>query len=301
MLCRIAIPTLNRAPLIGRSVRSALDQSHPDIEVLVVDDGSTDGTVEALAPFRSDRRFSYVRLARNAGTAAAKNVALALGSYDAITFHDSDDIAERDKLLRQAAILQLSGVTADPILNWSMAGREAGGLISVGVALTQHWLLDADGGRRRITRALSLTDDFFPQLQMNAGPLGDWILINPGLFRRDVFARVGGFERCIEEDRELRNRILMRGEVMWLIEEPLLTKVECADGLTVDADTSYRSVQRDRDRNLVWERAASWRAGGSAPISPIDLGDVEIAEISNPGLRTLATDLPITAAPRMPA
>jgi glycosyltransferase involved in cell wall biosynthesis len=298
--CRIAIPTFNRARLLGRAIRSALDQSHTDIDVLVVDDGSTDDTAQVVAPFLADSRFSYVRLARNAGTAAAKNVAIALGDYDAITFHDSDDIAERDKLLRQAAVLQLQGVNADPILNWSMAGREPGGRLAVGAALTQHWLLDADGGRRRITRSLSLVDDFFPHLQMNAGPLGDWILINPGLFRRGVFARVGGFERCVEEDRELRNRLLMHGEVIWLVEEPLLTKVECADGLTVGSETGYRSPRRERDRNLVWDRAAAWRAGGAPPVSPIDLGDVEIAEISSPRLAILANDLPIKAPPRMP-
>ena len=300
MRCRIAIPTFNRASLIGRAVRSALDQSHPDIEVMVVDDGSTDGTAQVLAPFRADPRFSYVRLRRNAGTAVAKNIAIVLGTYDAITFHDSDDIAERDKLLRQAAILQLQSIQTDPILNWSMAERGSGERIDVGAALTQHWLLDADGHRRRITRSLSLVDDFFPQLQMNAGPLGDWILINPALFRRAVFARVGGFERCVEEDRELRNRLLMHGEVMWLIDEPLLTKVECADGLTVDAQTGYRSPRRDRDRNLVWERAAAWRAGGLAPLSPIDLSDVEIAEVSHPGLRAMAADLLIVGAPGMP-
>ena len=101
MRCRIAIPTYNRAHLISRAVRSALDQSHPDTEVMVIDDGSTDDTEATVLNFKADPRFSYVKLARNVGTAAAKNVAIALGSFDAITFHDSDDIAERDKLLRQ--------------------------------------------------------------------------------------------------------------------------------------------------------------------------------------------------------
>ncbi len=300
MRCRIAIPVYNRAHLIGRAVRSALGQSYHDIDVMVVDDGSGEDVRAALESHLGDPRFCYVRLARNHGTAVAKNAAMVLGRYDAITFHDSDDIAERDKLLRQAAILQLGTIAADPILNWSSAGHTPGDRLEVGVALTQHWLLDAHGGRRRISRALALVDDFFPQLQMNAGPLGDWILINPGLFRRSALLRAGGFERCVEEDRELRNRLIMHGEIIWLIDEPLLTKVECADGLTVAAGTDYRSETRRRDRAMVWSRVDAWRSTGARPVVPIDLGDVEIAEISNPRFASIAGDLPIHSGPQLP-
>ncbi len=301
MHCRIAIPTFNRAHLVARAVRSALAQSHPSFEVMVIDDGSTDATTAALAEFHDDPRFIHVRLAHNVGTAMAKNVAIALGHYDAITFHDSDDIAERDKLLRQAAILGLPNVDADPVLNWAMAANQpAGQRLEIGVALTEHWLLAADGSRRRITRALSIVDDFFPQLQMAAGPLGDWILVNPALFRRSALARVGGFEPCVEEDRELRNRLLMHGEVFWLIDEPLLTKVECSDSLTVAAATSYASDRRARDRAMVWQRASAWRQGGAPHTVPIDLSTVTIATITGRAGMAIASDLPIVAAPRMP-
>jgi len=302
MHCRIAIPSFNRAHLIGRAVRSALAQSHPSFEVMVVDDGSTDGTTAALAEFHGDPRFIHVQLAHNVGAAMAKNVAIALGNYDAITFHDSDDIAERDKLLRQAAILGLPNVNADPVLNWSMAADQPPGQrLEIGVALTQHWLLAADGSRRCITRALSIVDDFFPQLQMAAGPLGDWILINPALFRRSALARVGGFENCVEEDRELRNRLLMHGEVFWLINDPLLTKVECNDSLTVAAATSYASDRRAKDRAMVWERASAWRQGGAPLVVPMDLSGVTIAAINGRDEMAVAADLPVVAAPRMPA
>ncbi len=301
MHCRIAIPTFNRAHLIGRAVRSALAQSQPSLEVMVIDDGSTDATCEALAEFRCDPRFIHVQLAQNVGTAMAKNVAIALGHYDAITFHDSDDIAERDKLLRQSAILGLPNVNADSVLNWSMAANQpAGEPMEIGVVMTEHWLLAADGSRRRITRALSIVDDFFPQLQMAAGPLGDWILVNPALFRRSALARVGGFESCVEEDRELRNRLLMHGEVFWLIDEPLLTKIECSDSLTVAAATSYASDRRARDRAMVWQRASAWRQGGAPQRVPIDLSGVTVAAISGGAPMTIAGDLHILAAPQMP-
>ena len=301
MRCRIAIPTFNRAPLIARAVRCALEQSYTDLEVMVVDDGSTDATEAALAPFMSNPRFCYVKLAENRGTAVAKNVAIALGRYDAISFHDSDDIVERDKLLRQSSILKLNQIKADPILNWSMAGVAPGGNLPVDVVLTQHWLLDREGARRHIRRALSLVDDFFPQLQMNAGPLGDWILINPALFRRSALIKAGGFEHCVEEDRELRNRLLMHGAVFWLIEEPLLTKVEYGDSLTLSPETNYLSDRRRTDRNLVWERAAAWRNGGAPCVSRIHLGDTRIAAISDSRQRAIASDLPLASHPGMPA
>jgi glycosyltransferase involved in cell wall biosynthesis len=300
MRCRIAIPTFNRASLIGRAVRCALEQSYTDLEVMVIDDGSTDDTEAVLAHFMSDPRFCYVRLAENRGTAVAKNVAIALGHYDAISFHDSDDIAERDKLLRQANILNLKHITADPILNWSIAGIAPAANLPVDVVFSQHWLLDRDGARRHIRRALSLVDDFFPQLQMNAGPLGDWILINPALFRRSALIKAGGFERCVEEDRELRNRLLMHGAVFWLIEDPLLTKIEYGDSLTVSLDTNYLSDRRRLDRNLVWERASAWRNGGKPCVSHIHLGDTRIATISNPQYRSIASDISLASNPEMP-
>ena len=280
MRCLIAIPTYNRSALIGRAITSALAQTHEDTRVVVVDDGSTDGTHEAVKPFLNDTRFCYIRLAKNVGTARAKNVAIAHGLYDAITFHDSDDVAHPDKLMMQARIMAQPDLYADPCLNWIQCGITPQSRLDIGLVLTQHWLIGGDGSRRKIGRALSLVDDFFPHLQMNAGPWGDWILINSGLFRRAVIERLGGFEHCVEEDREIRNRLLMNGEVVWLIEEPLVTKIECADSLTVAGDTNYVSEQRQLDRDLVWDRAMAWRNGYPPAKIGIDLDGVVIDHIS---------------------
>ena len=282
MQCLIAIPTYNRSALIGRAISSALAQTLETSSVVVIDDGSTDDTHKAVASFLDNPRFCYVRLGANVGTARAKNAAIAYGVYDAITFHDSDDIADPNKLMLQARAMARQDVYADPCLNWEQAGITPQSQLEIGVVLTQHWLIDADGSRRKISRALSLVDDFFPNLQMNAGPLGDWILINSGLFRKRVFERMGGFEPSVEEDRELRNRLLMHGEVIWLVNEPLLTKIESADSLTVAGGTSYASHQRQQDRDVVWQRAAAWRTSGIAARLGIDLENVVIDQVSRP-------------------
>lgn len=299
MHCVIAIPTYQRAAPVRRAVAAALDQTRDDLTVLVVDDGSTDDTMAALRPFIEDPRFVYLQLDRNVGTARAKNVALALMPFDALTFHDSDDIPHPTKLLRQARILALPAVDADPCLNWRLVRRVPGERLDVGAVLTQHLQIAADGQQHRVGRALSLLDDFFPNLQMAAGPPGDWILVNSGLFRRSVFGRHGGFADSVEEDRDFRNRLVMAGEVIWLIEEPLLTKIEGMDSLTHADATGFRSERRRIDREAVWARLRAWQASGAVPPEPIDLADIGIGFVSRPERLVCATDIPMTDATRV--
>ena len=83
-LVDIVIPTFNRAHTIETAVRAALGQSWWKRLVTVVDDGSTDDTVRVLKPFFDRSDFNYIRLARNLGTAGAKNAALLLPSESAL-------------------------------------------------------------------------------------------------------------------------------------------------------------------------------------------------------------------------
>ena len=86
----IVIPTYNRANLIARSLRSVLDQSYEDFEMLVIDDGSTDQTAAVVAGFR-DQRIIYTRLARNSGAGGARNVGIKMSKGQFLAFQDSDD------------------------------------------------------------------------------------------------------------------------------------------------------------------------------------------------------------------
>ena len=280
----IVIPTFNRAHLIEPAIQAALSQSHPKKSVLVVDDGSTDDTNDAVRPYLAHPAFCYVRLARNVGTARAKNVGIALSAADAITFHDSDDIPARDKVLRQARVIGNDSIGAHPCLNWRLSGREPGSSIQVGAVLTHHELILPDGDRVEIRRTLSLVDDFFPNLQMAAGVPGDWTHVNSGLFHHGVFDRLGGFLDCIEEDREFRNRLIMAGEVIWVIPEILLTKIESADSLTQSSETDYDSRRRQQERDHVWNAVEQWFRTRRVDPVPIDLSGIEIAELSNPSL-----------------
>lgn len=287
----IVIPTWNRARLIGKAMEAALGQSHPDRRVIVVDDGSTDDTDAALAPFTAHPDVCVLRLARNLGTAGAKNVGLMLAGRRAVTFHDSDDLPHRDKVLRQAMVMGQEGVAADPCLNWRLAGQEPGAALRIGAVLHHHELVLPDGRRVEIRRDLSLTDDIFPNLQMGSTVPGDWTHVNSGLFHPQVFARLGGFADCIEEDREFRNRLILGGEVVWVIPELLMTKIETPGSLTTAAATDYVSARRRRDRDMVWRNVEAWRATGVVAPVPVDIPGLEIASASNPAILEIADAL----------
>lgn len=99
-LASVVIATYNRARFLGEAIDSVLCQTHPEFEVIVVDDGSTDGTralVERYLP-----RVRYV-WQPNRERGAARNHGLRLASGDFIAFLDSDDAWTPDKLERDLA------------------------------------------------------------------------------------------------------------------------------------------------------------------------------------------------------
>jgi glycosyltransferase involved in cell wall biosynthesis len=103
-LVTVVIPTFNRAGTLARAMASVAAQVFTDYEVVVVDDGSTDGTAEALTTGIPNLRL--VQLARNLGAGAARNAGILASYGKQIAFLDSDDRWEPDKLARQVAALQ---------------------------------------------------------------------------------------------------------------------------------------------------------------------------------------------------
>lgn len=96
MKVSVVIPTYNRAELLPEAVVSVRRQGYPDLEIIVVDDGSTDCTPAVVRALGKDIHF--VRLQRNYGVATARNVGISLASGDVIAFLDSDDLWPPDKL-----------------------------------------------------------------------------------------------------------------------------------------------------------------------------------------------------------
>src|SRR5689334_10500033 len=98
----VVIPTYNRASLVPRAVESVLTQLGPEDELIVVDDGSTDGTEAALAPWRG--RIHYLRLPHG-GAGRARNAGWAVARGELVAFLDSDDEWLPGKLTLQRALL----------------------------------------------------------------------------------------------------------------------------------------------------------------------------------------------------
>jgi glycosyltransferase involved in cell wall biosynthesis len=99
----VVIPTYNMAHFIGESIQSVLDQTFPDFELVVVDDGSMDNTSEVIRKFQ-DPRITYI-LQENSGPAAARNAGIRASSGEYIAFLDSDDILLETTFEKQIPVL----------------------------------------------------------------------------------------------------------------------------------------------------------------------------------------------------
>jgi glycosyltransferase involved in cell wall biosynthesis len=99
----VVVPTYNRAQVIVEAVESALQQTLAPLEVIVVDDGSTDGTCERLAPFMDRIMYLYQP---NQGVSAARNAGIRAAKGEFIAFLDSDDVWHPRKLELQLQYLR---------------------------------------------------------------------------------------------------------------------------------------------------------------------------------------------------
>ena len=112
----VVIPAYNRGHVLARSVASVLQQTYSSLEVLVVDDGSTDGTPQAVANLASsDSRVRYFSHPRNQGAQAARNTGILHARGEWIAFNDSDDEWMPRKLEKQIRLLETHGY--DPLIS----------------------------------------------------------------------------------------------------------------------------------------------------------------------------------------
>lgn len=101
-LVSVIIGVYNGAPYLGEAITSALEQSHEPLEVIVVDDGSDDGSAEVARSFGEQVRYEYQE---RAGNGAARNRGVELASGDHLAFLDADDRFLPNKIERQLDLL----------------------------------------------------------------------------------------------------------------------------------------------------------------------------------------------------
>jgi len=106
----VIMPVLNAAPYLPKAIESILDQSFADLELIVVDDGSDDGSREIAAGYaRRDRRVRHIALQRDPRTASgarASNIGIGIAQGDYIARMDADDIAVPARLALQLELMR---------------------------------------------------------------------------------------------------------------------------------------------------------------------------------------------------
>lgn len=103
-LVSVIIPTYNRGQLILDSVNSVLNQTYKNIELIVVDDCSTDGTKEIIESIK-DFRIKYIKLGKKSGACVARNKGIEKSTGEFIAFNDSDDLWLPEKINSQLDFL----------------------------------------------------------------------------------------------------------------------------------------------------------------------------------------------------
>ena len=223
LLVSVVIPAYNRANSVRRSVESVLQQTYRHLEIIVVDDGSTDGTAEVLETFED--RIQVIRQP-NGGPSSARNTGVAHSKGEIIAFLDSDDTWKPEKLERQVRLLQNAGsqvpccvCNAETIAGGSRIpdSFEIAGVTSD--LAEGYWLNPADLIATR------------------------FLLFNQVVaIRREAFEKVGGFneDMRILEDHDLAFRLSLLGP--WaFISETMVTKYDQEDGIGVQARQDHRA------------------------------------------------------------
>ena len=141
-LISVVIPAYNATPTLAETLRSALRQTHAELEVIVVDDGSKDGTRARAESFAAEDPRVRVISKANAGVAAARNTGIDAARGDFIAPLDADDLWHPDKLR-----LQLERFTNGPpslglVYNWYRRIDTSGRIIDISAApVVEGWVL----------------------------------------------------------------------------------------------------------------------------------------------------------------
>ena len=163
-LVSVVMPTWQRAGWIAGAVRSVQAQTYEYWELVIVDDGSDDGTADVVAPLLGDARIRYVPT-DHVGVSLARNRALAESTGDVVAFLDTDNTWHPSHLARQVQAL-----TASPTALWSYSGQV---------------LVDGRSGQAELRRDLRSPSSL---------GVANYIDLNVLAHRRSVLDQLGGFD-----------------------------------------------------------------------------------------------------------
>lgn len=143
-LVSVVMPVWNRASVVGRAIRSVRQQTWTNWELLIVDDGSTDATADAVAPFLTDPRIRWIPRS-HAGVCAARNHALTLSRGEWIAYLDSDNVWLPHHLAQIVGALQTSTDARSAYSAQLVTNHTAGVSFIRGRSFDAAWFADHGG------------------------------------------------------------------------------------------------------------------------------------------------------------
>jgi len=192
----VIVPTYNRLPILKKCLAALEEQTLParDFEVIVIDDGSSDGTEEFMRHYSSPFKLEYLRQ-KNGGTGSARRNGVAHANGEFLLLMNDDTICDRD-----VAEQHLRVQNAHPNERWAVLG---------------NFEYPAAARKRALTHYFCVEPFMFPQVHMEEGcPYGYSYFITCNLsVRRDAVVEVGSFQSTykLSEDTEMGLRLHERG------------------------------------------------------------------------------------------
>lgn len=230
-LVSVILPTHNRATTLRRAIDSVLVQTHRELELIVIDDGSTDDTQALLASYR-DSRLKILNPGRLGSAAKARNHGLQHARGEFIAFQDSDDVWLIEKLERQLAFAKRNPQTDMTACGYIVVPGD-------GRPPRYHGkeLLAASHDYR------SLFDGAGSQLSTPA-----WLV------RRERLQQLGGFDETLGmwEDWELSLRIEKTGGRCEMLDEPLLLAFDTPGSVKKNAALRSSCLELVTSKHRQW-------------------------------------------------
>ena len=223
----VILPTYNRAHVVSRAIRSVLEQTYEDFELIVVDDGSTDSTEEVVRSF-DDRRIRYIRHKQNKGRSAARNTGIKIAKGEYIAFQDSDDEWLPEKLEEQMEVFK----TSSP---------------QVGVVYTGFYLF-YDDKKIYIPSANVKTKDgnIYDELLK-----GNFVGTPAAVVRAECLKKVGMFDESLHclEDWELFIRI-SKEYIFKYIDKALVNAFRSPNSILLDPDACATAMMLIMEKHI---------------------------------------------------
>ncbi|MSP11789.1 MAG: glycosyltransferase family 2 protein [Chloroflexi bacterium] len=213
-LVTVAIPVYNGSHYIAQTIGSAQAQSYPDVEIIVIDDGSTDDTAAVVQACGGDVQYVYQK---NQGVSAARNHALHLSQGKYIVFLDADDLWKPGYLDRLVSLLERHPAAAAAYCGYQYIDPQNN-------LLFQHSTQVVD-----------------PAAFYSTIVAGNFIAIDSVLIRKSVLERIGGFNSQFHgtEDTDLLLRLPSQGPVIGISDILVLVRVDPHSLSSISSNPSH--------------------------------------------------------------